>query len=1108
MFCRGVDALTEALFQSLLNELFQGDDKGMRSRLQPLTAAQRKALFGKFSPLLKVLRRACCYQPDARPVRLACLYQAIRQDPAGFLRDQAATLALPGALNNPHTVQYHSYDTLMGLFSRLQLLHVGLAAKSRVLSAFQPHAADPVRTGHFLLHAGRILLDRPELWVQQSFIRLSDEFPHWMRSPGGDLGAAQLMQEALQRHPDWISVLASGMGRMMRQDGFLNRTLDRYDAALILAGLDYEPLAQQASSEPLMDPEIIPSLLRRMTDGSLLRSDLIALTLRKLNQPLRPSSIKCWINLFGRLALTDAEFQRHAEAFTVLMTAPTAAAGKLAFSIVEAHFLRNPDRAAERVAALGHALQNRLQSIAKEAWRLLKKQLRALPDLHKLVVSAVIAGLNSPHAGLRGELLRWLGALPLHHSDEFDEKARRQLQELAVSLPAAELDPIAHLLVEDPEAAVVSTVAEFIDQRAVLHAQITNLRRRTEPHSGAALFQRRLAFLDGWLANAPGGFLETTVPDHSAALTPPDNVCCESAEALALDLAWTQRRIFTWADYDRLFAGMLRFADAAQSSPIQAILAPLMKRLAFWQKPLADGVPPGWAQAGELPALLLAQVWRERHITRFAVGSRGEQLLNLHFSLPLQRRLRQVLKLLAAGQNILLSLPTHAAGWLKPVVFAERLARLPPALLDSEELGAALYRLPALPEQRAAAWTMLAPWLESRDKDDLHGEALRLALAPEDQVGPVLARFLARFERKPPTEPLFYLSADFLSGGRTGTSPLDWCKAHHDTPANAAFRLFNAALRGRFGLGDAGIARRSPRLVHKLATHLSQQIKALPDTPRRRAAESGSSFTLLAELLFAPAPVTEALVKSLRPVWSSSLGCDTAYPFLWPYLLAHPHQFAMPNQVAELAYRFPPLAQRLFEAGLCRRTLKGDYYRDLTQALLAQGKSSLVDARPMLNRVAQGLLAAHPAQRQSCVDCLMHWLGDGRVTPQETAAVLGDLIRDTELGFSLLTQALTELGATGEVGKATALLALEQAISSVAGFPPRKQSLALDRLAALLDETGRVVADPTARQALEQLAETPKKSVARDKANALIARPATAPQLPLAVLAVAALAIR
>lgn len=110
----------------------------------------------------------------------------------------------------------------------------------------------------------------------------------------------------------------------------------------------------------------------------------------------------------------------------------------------------------------------------------------------------------------------------------------------------------------------------------------------------------------------------------------------------------------------------------------------------------------------------------------------------------------------------------------------------------------------------------------------------------------------------------------------------------------------------------------------------------------------------------------------------------------------------------------------------------------------------------MLNRVAQGLLSTHPAQRQSCVDSWIHWLSDGQGdTLEETAAVLGDLIRDTELGFSLLTQALTELGATGEVGKAgAALLALEQRISSVAGFPPRKQSLALDHASGAADETG------------------------------------------------------
>ena len=1099
--------MTETLFQSLLRKLFEGSGDELRSCLQPLTAAQRKALFSEFGPLPKILQRTCRYQPDARPVRLIRLYQAIREDPAGFLQDQAATLALPGALNNPQTLQHSSYETLRGFYSRLQLLQVGLADKTGVVGAFGHHSTEPVRTERFLLQAGRILLDRPESWVQETFIRVCEEFLHWTRFTDGDLGAAQLLQEALQRHPDWIRVLAPSMGRAMRRDGFFNRPLDRYDAAMILAGLDDEPPAQKAGLEPLMDPEIVQSILRRAANGDLPRSDLIALILRKLHSPLRPSIIKCWIHLFGQLALTDAEFHHHAKTLLDLIHAPTPAAGKLALQMIETHFLQDPDRAGERIATLGSALQNPLQIIAKGAWNLLKKQLKALPDGYGPMTPVVIAGLSSPHAALRSELLRWLGALPLQ---QFDEDALRRVRELAAVLPPAELSPIAHLLAERPAAANPAPMMDsVVDQCAMLQEQIAAIRQRAEEQPGNVLLNRRLAFLGDGLTPPPCGVLKATLPDHSAALTPPDGVWCETAEALALDMVRTRRRALTWADYDRLFAGMLRFADAAQSSRVQTILAPLAERLTFWQKPLADGAYPGWAQAVELPALLLAQVWRERRIAPFATGSRGAQMLNLHFSLALQRRLRHMLKLLAAGQDILLSQPTHAAGWLAPAAFAERFARLPHTLLDPEELGAALYRLPALPELRAAAWTMLAPQLESCGEDDLYGEALRLALAPDDQAEIALVWFLRYFERKPPTEPLFYATTDFSGGGLAGVLRIKMFKIDHDTSANVAFRLFNAALRCRYGLGDAGIASRSPRLMAKLAANRGWRVKTLQNSMRNIAAESGSSSAMIAELLFAPAPVTETLVESLHAAWSSYLGRDTAYPFLWPYLMAHPQHFGTPEQVADLAYRFPPLAQHLFEAGLYRRNLKGDYYRDFTQALLAQGLSPTVDVRPLLNRAAQGLLAAQPAQRESGVDGFTQWLDDGRVTPQEAAAMLAGLIRDTELGFSALDQALAALGATGEAGKITVLLALEQAIGGdLAGFSPRKQSLILDRLAGLLDETGRSVADPAARQALERLAATPKKSVAHNKANALITRPASAMQPPLDMLAVAALALR
>lgn len=722
------------------------------------------------------------------------------------------------------------------------------------------------------------------------------------------------------------------------------------------------------------------------------------------------------------------------------------------------------------------------------------------------VALVVITDLSNPHAALRSELLRWLGALPLQ---QLDDDALRRVRELAAVLPPAELSPIAHLLAERPAAHPAPMAKSLADQCATLQEQITAIRRRAEEHPGNILLGRRLAFLDRWLVTTQCGILEATIPDHSAALTPPDGVWCETAEALALDIARTQRRAPTWADYDRLFAGMLRFADAAQSSRVQTILAPLAKRLTFWQKPLADGVYPGWAQAVELPALLLAQIWRERHIAHFATGSRGAQMLNLHFSLALQRRLRHVLKLLAARQNILLSLPTHTAGWLDPAAFAERFARLPHMLLDPEELGAALYRLPALPEQRAAAWTILAPLLKSHDKNDLYSEALRLALGPDDQAEVALVWFLRHFECKPPTEPLFYATTDFSGGGPTKVLHIKMLNIDHDTSANVAFRLFNAALRCRLGLGDAGIARRSPWLMAKLAANRSGRVKGLQNSMRNIAAETGSSSAMLAELLFAPAPVTETLVESLHAACSSYLGRDTAYPFLWPYLMAHPQHFGTPGQVADLAYRFPPLAQRLFEAGLCRRNLKGDYYRDFTQALLAQGLSPPVDVRPLLKQAAQGLLVAQPAQRENSVNGFTQWLNDGRVTPQETAGMLADLIRGAELGFSALDQALASLGASSKAGKITVLLALEQAIGDdLAGFSSRKLSLILDRLAALLDETGRSVADPAARQALKRLAATPKKSVAHNKASALITRPASATQPPLAMLAVAALALR
>jgi hypothetical protein len=153
------------------------------------------------------------------------------------------------------------------------------------------------------------------------------------------------------------------------------------------------------------------------------------------------------------------------------------------------------------------------------------------------------------------------------------------------------------------------------------------------------------------------------------------------------------------------------------------------------------------------------------------------------------------------------------------------------------------------------------------------------------------------------------------------------------------------------------------------------------------------------------------------------------------------------------------------------------------------------------------LLATQAPQREGCIDILVQGLRDGRVTPTDLAGTLAGQIRDTEQGFAQLDQALASLSATGEAGRATVVLALEQAVGGgVAEFSPRKLSLVLDRLAGLLEEARRTVHDPTARYELEQLAAAKKKSVARDKASALVAQPGPTNQPHPQVVAVAALA--
>ena len=1084
-------------FPTLLHELFHGNSRQLRVLLQPLTAEQRRALFSEFKELLNVLKRACRFQADAKAVSLSELYRALRDDPAGFVRDRADTLAAPGALNNTQWMRQLFYHQLMEFYSRLQLLQVGLAGKGVVAGVFRHSERYPVWPAQFILHAGRVLLDRPEPWACEALGQIFTDLERRTRFAGADLGVAPLLREARQRHPDWADALVPHLGPAMRRDGFFRRTLDGYDADMILAGLEYDPPAsgEMTSFEPLMDPKVVEALLTRMADGRLSRAELIALSLRKLHGPLHPGVAKTWIDFFQKLALSDAEICEQGDAFISLLNAPAPAAVKLALAMVEKHFLADADRADELIGALGYLLQNPVQVLAKSGLRLLKKLNKSRPGCAEAVLNAALAGLGSPHAALRNDLARWLGAFP---PSAWSLEALATLQELVAGLPLAEQTPLAHLLTatsREPSAAHDDMAPDTAppDPHAVLREWAALLQQRLLQQPADDLLHRRLAVLQGYLTTGQPPPLTPTLPDHAAARSVADFALHETAEAVAVDLAQARRRIFTLADYDRLLAGMTRFAPDERAGRTRAILAPVLNRLAHWRQPPSGG-GASFSQTGELCGLMLACAWQTGELPDFPKDSRGEQGLLFSFGPALQRRLKHVMALRAAGQEVLLSVPTHTAGWLSPEVFAERFARLPRPLLDADELAAALYRLPALPDSRAAAWARLAGLIDSRSEG--LDEGVALALAPDQRAMRAQHWFLHHFDRQPPNERLFQSLAG-LGGGDNWAEAFRVKVLHQtpDAPENAAFRLFNAALRCRLGLGDAGISDRVSALTERLAPRAGWLSRVLQ--------QPGADSSPFAELLFNPRPITEALAEAAHAaVAGFSFVHDSPFPFLWPYLLAHPHQFAAPERVTDLTYQFPPVAQRLFEAGLCRLGRKEDYYRDSTRSLLAQGRWPQVDVLSHLPRVGRGLSVTHTALREQCVENFAGWLDDGRITPADGATVLATLIRDTGQGFTHLDQALASLSVSGALDRGTVLLGLEQALSNgVADFPPRKLSLLLDRLDAVLQDAQCGVGDPAARRALETLAAA-KKSVSRDKASAALARSADSP--PAWVLALGA----
>lgn len=300
---------------------------------------------------------------------------------------------------------------------------------------------------------------------------------------------------------------------------------------------------------------------------------------------------------------------------------------------------------------------------------------------------------------------------------------------------------------------------------------------------------------------------------------------------------------------------------------------------------------------------------------------------------------------------------------------------------------------------------------------------------------------------------------------------------------------------------------------------------------------------LVQQALVDPQPLQAPLSPRLMAASPAAFQLDLQhYRNLYPYLLnlQNTPQWlplpAMPRHWSELTpwiWPHPGQVQRLFMAALINvgeawgqfggltwqayNTLMDIYYRqkaedpntprpevswqeiaprmdknDLNLALLVLGQLPWVPLAEVLHLLIQPLTSKHAAQRAVVLGVLESGLADGRLLPQQVAQALASLLGVTRKGFRYLQLALQDLQHADAFGEYLVLQTLELYFARLGPEQIKAASVLsalLDQAYSLCQNLQRGLESPLARAALQDLAESKKKSVSRDKARLLLALP-------------------
>ncbi len=1076
----------DLLLSKLIDNLFSSDSRVLIKNLKNLDTEQRKVLFKKFEKVFPVLRQACKYHQENTFEMIKNGF-SVRYEP----RIDNVNKIIPLVKNNlenlaeifeKEKININSSKGTESFFMNLQLLQIGISDKKSIYSGLKFNFHFPgiytqrEEKDSFLTFVGEILLNRSEPWIKEVFIRFFESIEKWITFPFLMKGFASLILEIIKKYPEWTDDIRPFMGKAMYLDGFINKDLQRYTAEMILAGLDYEP-ANEGRNNFYPFPIISggKNIIMLIDSGFLPKNEVTNLVLKKLSGNFKPNIIKAWIDLYKELNLTNDDIFERAESYIDLLNAVSSPVTQLAMKEIKPLIASDKLSDSETlIKILTYNLNNPVKKVAKESFLLIKNIIAKKSSLIVYVIQNIVENLSNSELGLRIEILEWVAGLKVSLSASSLAKLSEYSDYDGISPVETEL---LSKITGEKKISVISSENTIVDTTGVLKEQL-NI-DESEIKKYKKNFRNLKSILQTYLNSNELKPQQVVEIDNEEYLEDEFFVIPESAEKLAYLFTECMVRPVTVIDFEIFFASVMAFKNPQGKDKLIKILDPVISILNKWNKEDENTwTAPGSHEALFLAALAYAWIYDGATFC-FSEKSLAKRSGAISYApLGLQRRFVFIVNNLKSDTCIsLLSPPTRKTGWLEHAQFAQRLLESQEKNINFEDLVLALLRLPASHDERKKAWDLLKIKVSKFDK--YLKWALEIALAPNDILKEAIISFCYHFARNTPNDFILYR---FYYG----------MEKKEVADKNMEFRLFNIALKSRFGLSNP--LNEFPQLkqinLNKLALDqgkvhnfnfdfsniekfvtsglekLGEIISGnksndepgiienilsnfkIPDIAQSGAPVSTDKVIKLEEeelsfkefisqLIFYPFPITKALKEQslLQKLYLYDETKMFYYPQFVPYLYLPPHKqagFGFLNNENQYIYgyifNFPILAQRFFEAGIVRNHER-IMKNDLTIGLIGVGFLPYVNIRPYLNDLLQFLTSKHSNHREKVVEILLEALKDGRISFTDITENLSQLIYETSAGFKYLKEAVESIASSGKVYEKMVIMVIEEVLA-------------------------------------------------------------------------------